>query len=115
MEEEYIMKDSIVINGKCYKLIQGDNNQTKFITKFYDKPIDTLCVTETELLYIPSNEWMKIDKKTLECFIKAFRIVGYDLNKYNESIYFAIYKPTKFDVDTDTLSELIKSREWTLF
>lgn len=115
MEEEYIMKDNIVINGKCYKLIQGDNNETTFITKFYDKPIDTLCVTETELLYIPSNEWLKIDKKTLECFIKAFRIVGYDLNKYDGSIYIAECKPTKFDVDAYTLSELIKSRELILF
>ena len=109
------MKDSIVINGKHYHLIQGDNNETTFITKFYDKHIDTLCVTETELLYIPSNEWMKVDKKTLECFIKAFRIVGYDLNKYDGSIYLAIYKPTKFDVDTNILLELIKSRELTLF
>ena len=101
------MKENIVIDGKCYHLIQGDKDDNYFVTKFYDKPIDTLCVTETEVLYIPSKDWIKMDRKSARQFLEvAARVVDYDLSKYDESVYLALCEPAKFDADYDLLKEL---------
>lgn len=106
------MKENIVIDGKCYHLIQGDNEATAFMIKFYDKPIDTLCVTDTDILYIPSEEWMRVDRKSYEAFLKAFKVVGYDISKYDESLYTAINRHIKFDADDNLLKELKASVEF---
>lgn len=100
------MKENIVIDGKYYHLIQGDNGDTIFITKFYDKPIDTLCVTETEVLYIPSKDWIKMDRKSARQFLEMAKAVDYDLSKYDESLYLALCEPAKFDADDNLLKEL---------
>lgn len=106
------MKDNIVIDGKCYHLIQGDNDYSYFFTKFYDKPIDTLCVSETEVLYIPSEEWIRVNKKSYEALLKVFKAEGYDLSKYDESLYTAINKNIKFDANDELLKELKASVEF---
>lgn len=106
------MKENIVIDGKCYHLIQGDNDDPSFTTKFYDKPIDTLCVTETCALYIPSKDWIRINRKTHEAFLKMFKVVGYDISKYDESLYIAINKNVKFDANDELLEELKASVEF---
>ncbi len=100
------MKENIVIDGKCYYLIQGDNEATAFMTKFYDKPIDTLCVTETDILYIPSEDWIKLDRKSYESLLEAFKVVGYKPSMFNEFVYLAVNRHIKFDADAD--SDLLK-------
>lgn len=106
------MKENIVIDGKCYHLIQGDNDFLYFLTKFYDSPIDTLCVTDTDILYIPGEEWMRVDRKSYEAFLKAFKVVGYDISKYDESLYTAINRNVKFDANDELLEELKASAEF---
>lgn len=83
---------------KYYHLMTADKDQTLFITKFYDKPIATLCFTDTDILYIPSEDWTKVTKKSYENLLKEMGDKSaIKWGMYNESVYIAINRNIKFD------------------
>ena len=83
---------------KYYHLMTADKDQTFFITKFYDKPITTLCFTDTDILYIPSEDWTKVTKKSYENLLKEMGDnSATKWGMYNESVYIAINRNIKFD------------------
>lgn len=82
---------------KYYHLMTADNDFTYFITKFYDKPIATLCFTETEILYIPSKDWRKLTKKQYEYTLREMGDKASNWGQYNESTYIAINRNLVFD------------------
>lgn len=83
---------------KYYHLMTADKDQTFFITKFYDKPITTLCFTDTDILYIPREDWTKVTKKSYENLLKEMGDKSsIKWGMYNESVYIAINRNIKFD------------------
>ena len=85
---------------KYYHLITGDNDFPYFLTKFYDKPIATLCFTETEILYIPSKDWRKLTKKQYEYTLREMGDkAAQKWGPYNESTYIAINRNLVFDTN----------------
>lgn len=85
---------------KYYHLMTADKDQTFFITKFYDKPIATLCFTDTDILYIPSEDWTKVTKKSYENLLKEMGDKSATKwGMYNESVYIAINRNIKFDIN----------------
>ena len=83
---------------KYYHLITADSNFSCFFTKFYDKPIATLCFTETEILYIPSKDWRKLTKKEYEYELSVMGdTAAQKWGPYNESTYIAINRNLVFD------------------
>lgn len=86
---------------KYYHLMTADKDQTLFITKFYDKPITTLCFTDTDILYIPSEDWTKVTKKSYENLLKEMGDKSaIKWGMYNESVYIAVNRNIKFDTDS---------------
>ena len=83
---------------KYYHLITADSDLSYFLTKFYDKPIATLCFTETEILYIPSKNWRKLTKKQYEYHLREMGdTAAQKWGPYNESVYIAINRNLVFD------------------
>lgn len=90
---------------KYYHLMRADKDQSAFITKFYDKPITTICFTDTDILYIPSNEWIKVDRKTYEGLLREMGDkTSQKWGMYNESVYMAINRNMKFDANGDIIN-----------
>ena len=97
---------------KYYHLITGDNDFTYFLTKFYDKPIATLCFTETEILYIPSKDWRKLTKKQYEYTLREMGDkAAQKWGPYNESTYIAINRNLVFDTNGIALSPFKSVRQ----
>lgn len=82
---------------KYYHLMTADNDQSFFITKFYDKPLATICATENKLLYIQASSWVKVDKKSYERLVEEMGDKATSWGPYNESVYIAINKSLQFD------------------
>lgn len=82
---------------KYYHLMTADNDQSFFITKFYDKPLATICATENKLLYIQANSWVKVDKKSYERLVEEMGDKATSWGPYNESVYITINKNLQFD------------------
>ena len=90
---------------KYYHLMRADKDQSAFITKFYDKPISTICFTDTDILYIPSNEWRKVDRKTYESLLGEMGDkVGQKWGPYNESVYMAMNRNMIFDTNGNIIN-----------
>ena len=85
---------------KYYHLMTADNDQAFFHTKFYDKPIATLCFTETEIIYIPSEDWIKQDRKSYESLLRTMGDkAAQKWGPYNESTYTAVNRNLRFDAN----------------
>ena len=85
---------------KYYHLMTADNDQAFFNTKFYDKPIATLCFTDTEIIYIPSEDWIKVDKKSYESLLRTMGDkAAQKWGPYNESTYTAVNRNLRFDAN----------------
>ena len=85
---------------KYYHLMTADKDQTFFHTKFYDKPIATLCFTETEILYIPADDWIKQDRKSYESLLREMGDkAAQKWGPYNESTYTAVNRNLRFDAN----------------
>ena len=97
---------------KYYHLMTADKDQTFFITKFYDKPITTLCFTDTDILYIPSEDWAKVTKKSYENLLKEMGDKSATKwGMYNESVYIAINRNIKFDTNGIAVSPFKSVRQ----
>ena len=97
---------------KYYHLMTADKDQTFFITKFYDKPITTLCFTNTDILYIPSEDWTKVTKKSYENLLKEMGDKSaIKWGMYNESTYIAINRNLVFDTNGIALSPFKSVRQ----
>ena len=97
---------------KYYHLMTADKDQTFFITKFYDKPITTLCFTDTDILYIPSEDWTKVTKKSYENLLKEMGDKSATKwGMYNESVYIAINRNIKFDTNGIAISPFKSVRQ----
>lgn len=97
---------------KYYHLITGDNDFPYFLTKFYDKPIATLCFTETEILYIPSKDWRKLTKKQYEYTLREMGDkAAQKWGPYNESTYIAINRNLVFDTNGIAVSPFKSVRQ----
>lgn len=97
---------------KYYHLMTADKYQTFFITKFYDKPITTLCFTDTDILYIPSEDWAKVTKKSYENLLKEMGDKSATKwGMYNESVYIAINRNIKFDTNGIAVSPFKSVRQ----
>ena len=97
---------------KYYHLITGDNNFPYFLTKFYDRPIATLCFTETEILYIPSKDWRKLTKKQYEYTLREMGDkAAQKWGPYNESTYIAINRNLVFDTNGVAVSPFKSVRQ----
>ena len=93
---------------KYYHLMTADKDQTFFITKFYDKPITTLCFTNTDILYIPSEDWTKVTKKSYENLLKEMGDKSaIKWGMYNESVYIAVNRNIKFDTNGIAINPFI--------
>ena len=85
---------------KYYHLMTADKDQTFFITKFYDKPIATICFIDSEILYIPADDWTKVDKKSYDNLLKEMGDKSaIKWGSYNESVFIAINRNLKFDIN----------------
>lgn len=82
---------------KYYHLMTADESQSFFITKFYDKPLATICFTDNNILYVPAADWVKVDKKTYNDLIKEMGDSCYAWGPYNESVHMAVNRNIKFD------------------
>lgn len=89
---------------KYYHLMTADKDHTFFITKFYDKPITTICFTDTDILYIPSEDWTKLNKKSYECLLNKMGDKSSSWGPYNESVYMAVNRNAKFDAKGNILN-----------
>lgn len=98
---------------KYYHLMTADKDQTVFITKFYDRPIATVCFTDSNILYIPADNWTKIDKKSYENILREMGDKYTTWGSYNESTYIAINRNLKFDAN-GIISNPFKSVELNL-
>lgn len=85
---------------KYYHLMTADKDQAFFHTKFYDKPIATLCFTETEILYIPADDWIKQDRKSYESLLRTMGDkAAQKWGPFNESTYTAVNRNLRFDTN----------------
>ena len=85
---------------KYYHLMTADKDQAFFHTKFYDKPIATLCFTETEIIYIPADDWIKQDRKSYESLLRTMGDkAAQKWGPYNESTYTAVNRNLRFDAN----------------
>ena len=85
--------DSLGYPGeKYYHLMTADESQSFFITKFYDRPIATICFTDNNILYVPAADWVKVDKKTYIDLINKMGDTCTGWGPYNESVYMAVNK-----------------------
>ena len=97
---------------KYYHLMTADNDQAFFNTKFYDKPIATLCFTDTEIIYIPSEDWIKVDKKSYESLLRTMGDkAAQKWGPYNESTYIAINRNLVFDTNGIAVSPFKSVRQ----
>lgn len=93
--------------AKYYHLMTADNDQTIFITKFYDCPIATICITEDSLLYISADCWTHVSKKSYERLLEEMGDKATGWGAYNESVYIAINKNLKFDANGKVIEPFI--------
>ena len=90
---------------KYYHLMTADKEVALFATKFYDKPITTLCFTETEILYIPADDWIKLNRKSYENLLEIMGDkVAQKWGSYNESTYVAVNRNRRFDTNGNIIN-----------
>lgn len=82
---------------KYYHLMTCDKDFLYFFTRFWDKPITTICFTEDRILYIPADAWAKVDKEQYKYFLETMGDKYTGWGPYNESVYTAINRSRRFD------------------